>query len=63
MGLNLGTVPDLEKIAVPLPNAPFPNADGLQEAHIYGTRFIKRALGRLLDLIDPSRTQSDPDVE
>ena len=62
MALNLGTVPGLERIAIRLPNSRFPNADGMQEAHIYGKQFIARALKHLLDLIDPNRTQSDPDA-
>jgi hypothetical protein len=61
MGLNLGTVPGLDKIAIPRPNVQFPNADGLQGAHIYGKEFTSRALGTLLDLIDPNRSQSNPD--
>ena len=62
MALDLGTVPGLERIAIRLPNSRFPNADGMQEAHIYGKQFIARALKHLLDLIDPNRTQSDPDA-
>lgn len=56
MGLNLGTVDGHEHVAIPLPYDGNRNADGMQDAHIYGQDFWSKALTTLRTLIDPNNT-------
>lgn len=63
MGLDLGTVEGLQNVAIPLPSVGGENADGLQEAHIFGKTFWSDKLGSLLDLIDPERKLLAPDMK
>ena len=62
MALNLGDVPNMQRIAIPLSYAGNQNVDGLQAAHIYGKEFTTTVLKPLLDLIDPSRAKTNADA-
>jgi hypothetical protein len=61
MGLGLGNVDGLEVVAIPLGYPGNKNADGMQEAHIYGQDFWTRALTNFRTLIDPQNTMSVDD--
>ena len=63
MGLDLGTVEGLESVAIPLPSTGGQNKDGLQEAHIFGTKFWSDKLGPLLDIIDLNRNLLTVDMK